>query len=65
MGLNQQNQKMTLKPAMTSGQFKETSFIVIMLNLEFISEGVPPTIGLLMEIEPCQIRGQDSRSSRY
>ena len=35
--LDQQNQKMTLKPRMTFGQFKVTSFIVIILNLEFNS----------------------------
>ena len=33
-GLNRQKQKMTLKPAMTSGQSKVPSFIVITLNLE-------------------------------
>ena len=36
MHLNQQKHKMTLKPEMTSGQSKETSFIVITQNLEFI-----------------------------
>ena len=35
--LDQQNQKMTLKPGMTSGQFKFTSFIVSILNLELNS----------------------------
>ena len=33
-GFNLQKQKMTLKPAMTSGQSKMTSFIVVILNLE-------------------------------
>ena len=33
-GFNRQKQKMTLKPAMTSGQSKMTSFIVVILNLE-------------------------------
>ena len=33
--LNQQTQKMTLKPAMTFGQLKEISFMVITSNLEF------------------------------
>ena len=36
-GLNRLKKKMTLKPAMTSGQRKETSFIVITSNLKFIS----------------------------
>ena len=36
-GLNRQKQKMMLKPETTSGQRKETSFIVITLNLEFRS----------------------------
>ena len=36
-GLNQQKHKVTLKPAMISGQSKATSFIVITSNLEFSS----------------------------
>ena len=35
--LDQQDQKMTLKPGMTFGQFKVTSFIDIILNLGFNS----------------------------
>ena len=35
--LDQQNEKMSLKPGVTFGQFKVTSFIVIILNLEFNS----------------------------
>ena len=34
-GLNRQSQKMTLKPAETSGRSKVTSFVVITLYLEF------------------------------
>ena len=34
-GLDRQKQKMRLKPTTTSGQWKETSFIVTTLNLEF------------------------------
>ena len=38
MSLKQQKQRGTPKPATTSGRLKATSFVVIMFNLEFVSE---------------------------